>query len=60
MYINWDKFNNTISAAILNVWLSVLSGSVTDSTFNKFDLVNMGVAVGVVLLASPEGEISVK
>ena len=45
------------SAAILDFWLPVSSGSVTDSTIDKFDPENMGIAVGILLLASIEAEI---
>ena len=40
------------SAAILDYWLPVSSGSVTDSTIEKFDPKNMEVAVGMFYLAS--------
>ena len=45
------------SAAILDFWLSVSYGSVTDSTIEQFDPVNIGVAVGIVFLVSLEAEI---
>jgi len=32
MYINWDTSNYIILAAILDFWLTISSGSVTDST----------------------------
>ena len=41
MYMK-DAYNYIISAAILDFWLPVLSGSVTDSTIDKFDPENMG------------------
>jgi len=49
--------NYIISAAILDFWLSVSSGSVTDSAIETFDAKNMGVAVGILFLASLETEI---
>jgi len=57
MSVSWDTCNYIFSAAILDFWHPVLSGSVTDSTIEKFDLENIGVAVGIVFLASPEAEI---
>jgi len=57
MYISWYKCNYKISAAILDFWLPVSSGSVTDSTIERFDPENMGVAVGILFLASLEAEI---
>ena len=42
------------SAAILEFWLPVPSGSVTDSTIEKFDPENIGVAVLILFLASLE------
>jgi len=57
MYISWDTCNYFISAAILDFWLPVSSGSVTDSTIEKFDPENMGVAIGILFLASLEAEI---
>jgi len=44
MYISWDTCNHIISAAILDFWLPVSSGSVTDSTIDKFYPENMGIA----------------
>jgi len=58
-YISWDTCGYIISAAILDFWLPVLSGSVTDSTIEKFDTENIGVANGILFLASLEAEISV-
>jgi len=58
MSISWDTCNYIILAAILDFWLPVSSGSVTDSTNEKFDPENMGVAVGILFLASLEAEIS--
>jgi len=49
--------NYIISAAILDFWLPVSSGSVTDSNVEKFDPENIGVAVGILFLASLEAEI---
>ena len=46
-----------MSAAILDLWLPVSSGSVTDSTIEKIDPENMGVAVGIMFVASLEAEI---
>ena len=57
MYINWDTWNYIFSAAILDFWLPVSSGSVTDSAIEKFDPENIGVAVGIWFLASLEAEI---
>ena len=44
-------------AAILDFWLPVSSDKVTDRPIEKFDPKNMGVAVGIVFLASLEAEI---
>jgi len=41
----------------LDFWLPVSSGRVTDSTVEKFDPKNIGVAVGILFLASLEAEI---
>jgi len=57
MYIGWDTCNYIILADILDFWLSVSSGNVTDSIIEKFDPENTGVAVGIVFLASLEAEI---
>jgi len=57
MFISWDTRDDIISAAILDFWLPVSSGSVTDSTIETFDPENMGVAVGILSLASLEAEI---
>jgi len=46
LYIIW--------AAVLDFWLPVSSRSITDDTIKKYDLENMGVAVGIVFLASLE------
>jgi len=54
MYISWDTYNYIISATILDFWLPVSSGSVTDSTIETFDPENMGVAVGFLFLALVE------
>jgi len=43
--------------AIFDFWLAVSYGSFTDSTIEKFDFENMGVAIGILLLASLEAEI---
>ena len=56
MYISWHTSSYIISAAILDFWLPVLSGSPTDSTIEMFDPENMRVAVG--MLASLEAEIN--
>jgi len=45
MHISWETCHYIISAAILDFWLLVSSGSVTDSTIEKFDPDNMGVAL---------------
>ena len=45
-------------AAILDFWLPVSSDKVADRPNEKFDPKNMGVAVGILLLASLEAEIS--
>jgi len=58
MYISWYTCNYKISAAILDFWLPVSSGSFYDSTIEKFDPEHVKVAVGFVLLASLEAEIS--
>jgi len=52
MYISWDTCNYIISAAILEFWLLVSSGGVIDSFVEKFDPEFMGVAVGILFLAS--------
>jgi len=57
MLISWYTCNYIISAAILDFWLPVSSGSITDSTIEKFDPHNMGLAVGILFLASLEAEI---
>jgi len=57
MYISWDTCNYIISAVILDFWLPVSSGSVTGSTIEKFDPENIGVAVGILFLASLEAKI---
>jgi len=57
MYISGDTCNYIISAAIWDFWLPISSGSVTDSTIEMFDPKNMGVAVGILFLASLEAEI---
>jgi hypothetical protein len=57
MYISRDTCNYVISAAILDFWLPVSSGSDTGSTVEKFDPENMWVAVGILFLASLEVEI---
>jgi len=57
MSISWDTCNYIISAAILDFWLPVSSGSFTDRTIEMFDRKHMGVAVGIVFLASQEAEI---
>jgi len=54
MYISWHTCNYNISVAILDIWRPVSPGSVIDSTIEKFDPENMGVAVGI--LASLEAE----
>jgi len=46
-----------ISAAILDFWLLISSGSVIDSTIETFDPENIGIAVGSLFLASLEAEI---
>ena len=46
--------NYIISAAISNFGLPVSSGSVTGSPIGKFDPQNIGVAVGIALLATLE------
>jgi len=57
MYISWNTCNYIISADILDFWLLISSGSVTDSNIEKFDPENMGVAVGILFLASLDAEI---
>jgi len=57
MFICWDTCHYIISAAILDFWVPVSSRSVTDSTIEKFDTANMGVAVGILFLAILEAEI---
>jgi len=44
-------------AVILDCWLPVSSESVINSSIEKFDRENMGVAVGILFLASLEAEI---
>ena len=44
MYISWDTHRYIISATILDFWLPVSSGSVTDSTIWKYDPKNIEVA----------------
>jgi len=60
MYISWYTYNYIISAAILDFWLPVSSGSFTDSTIGKFDPENTGVAVGILFLPSIEAEIPLR
>ena len=48
--------NYIILSAISDFWLPLSSGSVTDSTIEKFDPENIGVAVGSLFLASLEAE----
>ena len=50
MSISWDKWSYIVSAAILDFWLSVASGNVTDSTIEKFDPQNMGLAIRISFL----------
>jgi len=57
MCISWDTCNYIISAPILDLLLPVSSGSVTDSTIEKFDPQNIGVAIGILFLASLEAEV---
>jgi len=57
MSISWDTCNYIISAAILDFWRPVSSGSVTDSTIETFNPENMEVVVGILLLTSLEAEI---
>jgi len=57
MNISWDTCNYIVWAAILDFWLPVSSGSVIDSTIEKFDPENMRVVVGILFLASLEAEI---
>jgi len=57
MYISWYTCNYIISAAILDFWLPVSSGSITDSTIEKCDPKNMEVAVGILFLAILDAEI---
>jgi len=57
MYISWYTRNYKIPAAILDFWLPVSFGSVTDSTIEKFDPESMRIAVGILFLASLEAEI---
>jgi len=57
MCICWCTCNYIISAAILDFWLPVSSGSATDGTVEKFDPENIGVAVEILFLASLEAEI---
>jgi len=56
MYISWHTCNYIIPAAIFDFWHPVSSGSVTDSTFEQFDQENMGVAVGMLFVASIEAD----
>jgi len=57
MYINWYTCNYIISAAILDFWLPISSGSVTDSTIEMFDPEKMGVSVGILFLANVEAAV---
>jgi len=57
MYISWNTCNYIISAAILDFWLPVSFGSVTDNTIEQFDPENTRAAVEIVFLASLEAEI---
>jgi len=57
MHNSWDTCNYIISAAIWHFWLPVSSGSVTDTTIEKFDRKNIGVTVGILFLASLEADI---
>jgi len=57
MYISWYTCKYIILPAILDFWLPVSSGSVTDSTIEKFDPEKVEVAVGIVFLNSLEAEI---
>jgi len=57
MYIGWYTYYYKISAAILDFWLPVSSGSVTDNTIERFDRKNIGVAVRILFIASLEAEI---
>jgi len=56
MYINWDTCNYIISAAIMDFWLPVLSGSITDNTIEMFAPEN--IAGGILFIASLEAKIS--
>jgi len=57
MSISWHTCNYTISYAILDLWLPVQYGRVTDSIIETFDPENVGVAVGNLFLASLEAEL---
>jgi len=59
MCISWDTCNYIISAAILNLWLPVSSGSVTDSTIEKFDPENIGIELEISFLSIIQAEIHV-
>ena len=57
MCISRDTCNYIISAAILDFRILVSPACVTDSTIERFDPENIGVAVGILFLASLEAEI---
>jgi len=57
MYYSCDTCNYIISAAIMDFWLPVSSGSVTYGTIEMFDPENMEVAVGILFTAILEAEI---
>jgi len=60
IYIYWYTCNYKLSAAILDFWFPVTSGSVTDSTIEKFDPENTGIAVGILFLVSLEAEMPLR
>jgi len=56
-HICWEACNYIISAAILDFWRLVSSGSATDSTIEKFDLENMGIDTRIMFLSRQIAEL---
>ena len=56
IYRSWETCKYITSAAILVFWLPVSSGTVTDSSIEKFDPENIRVAVGILFQASLEAD----
>jgi len=57
MYNSWEACNYNISAAILDFWLLVSSGSFNDSTIEKFDPKNMRIDTSVMFLSRQIAEL---